>query len=136
MQHNILIVDDDTVFRLLVNHLLTDEGFSVREARDGREALIEIAGHRPDLMLLDLDMPRLDGHGVIAELEQQEQRGFPIIVVSGTIDEGRLNGRVEALIAKPLDLDHLVRRVHLLVDGAESSPPPASACAPVNEGTL
>jgi len=87
----LLVVDDDPKVVDIVRQLLEDEPYEVRSAQDGREALETIAQDCPDIILLDLLMPRLDGFGVIEELEQTPTcRDIPIVVLTAkelTADE-------------------------------------------------
>jgi CheY-like chemotaxis protein len=101
----VLVVEDDPVSRQLVRELLAREGCTVREAADGRAGLVEVARSRPDLIVLDLLMPELDGFGFVAELRRHpDWRAIPIVVVTAKDvtpeDRRRLNGQVETVIAK------------------------------------
>ena len=64
----ILIVDDERMIRAGLAQLLSGAGFAVREARDGKSALAAVAERRPDLVLLDIMMPGMDGFGVCEKL--------------------------------------------------------------------
>ncbi len=80
---SVLVVDDDETLRRLIVETLTRDGRELREARDGVEALELIADRPPDVLVLDLAMPRLDGFGVLAKLiEQPETRRLPVIVLT------------------------------------------------------
>ncbi|MCJ7500942.1 zinc-ribbon domain-containing protein, partial [bacterium] len=84
----ILMADDTAFFRALMSDLLTKQGFKVKTAADGREAL-NIFQASPDsfmLLLLDLQMPKLSGFGVLEELKTQEGYIPPIIVMTGVHD--------------------------------------------------
>jgi len=96
----LLVVDDNRMNRLLLGRVLEEEGHNVEFAENGREAL-EVMRSRPfDLVLLDIDMPELDGYGVLSELKDDlHLRELPVIMTS-TLDE----------------LDHVVRCIEL---GAE-----------------
>jgi len=101
----VLVVEDDPASRQLVRELLAREGCTVREAADGRAGLVEVARSRPDLIVLDLLMPELDGFGFVAELRRNpDWRAIPIVVVTAKDvtpeDRRRLNGQVETVIAK------------------------------------
>jgi DNA-binding response OmpR family regulator len=77
----ILIVDDDPDIRLLLRLELVAEGYDVVTANDGQQALDSIAASSPDLVLLDVMMPVLDGWGVLAALDHEVAP--PVIVISG-----------------------------------------------------
>lgn len=80
---SILVVDDDDTIRGLMLTTLEREGVDLREAVDGIEAIARIAERRPDVILLDLEMPVLDGFGVLDKLrEDYETRSIPVIVLT------------------------------------------------------
>jgi CheY-like chemotaxis protein len=80
---SILVVDDDPTIRNLVVTTLERDGLDFRQASDGAEALARIAERRPDVILLDLEMPGLDGFGVLDGLRRDyETRSIPVIVLT------------------------------------------------------
>lgn len=84
----ILLVEDEDTLRRVVRDLLEQEGYSVCEARDGSEALEQVDQHAPDLVLLDLNLPTVDGYTVLAQLRSRPAtRDLPIIVLSARGDE-------------------------------------------------
>ena len=79
----LLVVDDDPQVVDLVRQLLDDQSYEITSASDGEEALEEIARQRPDVVLLDLLMPRLDGFGVIEALRHDPRyRDIPVVVLT------------------------------------------------------
>ncbi|MDX6599435.1 MAG: hypothetical protein QOE87_3322 [Gaiellales bacterium] len=81
---SVLVVDDDLALRRLVVETLARDGGELREAADGLEALAMIAVRQPDVLVLDLKMPELDGFGVLARLlERSETRQLPVVVLTG-----------------------------------------------------
>jgi PAS domain S-box-containing protein len=101
----VLVVEDDAVIREMLRRMLEKEGWLVSEAEHGRVALARVAESRPDLILLDLIMPEMDGFQFIEELRQQEAwRAIPIIVITAkdltAEDRLRLNGYVEQILQK------------------------------------
>jgi CheY-like chemotaxis protein len=79
----VLIADDDAVFRRRVSHLLHAEGATVDEAQDGEEALQRVASHMPDLLMLDLLMPKFDGFEVLRRLRSDRRAvNLRILVVT------------------------------------------------------
>jgi CheY-like chemotaxis protein len=79
----ILIVDDNPANRLLIRRVLADEGHSLLEANDGLSALAKIRSEKPDLMLLDIMMPLMNGYAVIARVRGQlGLTDLPIIIMS------------------------------------------------------
>jgi CheY-like chemotaxis protein len=101
----LLVVDDDPLVIDLVRQLLEGEQCEIEAAADGREALAALARRRPDVVLLDLLMPRLDGFGVIDRLEQNPAfSGLPVIVLTAKAldpeERALLQRRVMTVIEK------------------------------------
>ncbi|MEO8295010.1 MAG: type II/IV secretion system protein [Gemmatimonadota bacterium] len=87
-QATVLLVDDEDQLRRVMRDLLERDGYAVAEARDGVQALDEIDRHAPDIIVLDLNLPGLDGYSVLAQLRSREQtRGIPVIVLTAKGDE-------------------------------------------------
>jgi CheY-like chemotaxis protein len=84
----ILVVDDEKAIRELLSRVLSINGYEVEGAADGFEALARVAARRPDLVLLDLMMPVLDGWSVLDRLREHADPP-PVIVVSAYLDRGR-----------------------------------------------
>jgi PAS domain S-box-containing protein len=100
-----LVVDDDPDILVLMRDLLEEEGFQVREADNARAALAALAEERPDVMVLDLMMPGMDGFALIDEVRQQPPfADLPILVVTGKeLDEQereRLQGQIQDFLGK------------------------------------
>ena len=116
----VLLVEDDAGIRSVMADVLADEGYEVREAGDGYEALAVLDRWRPDLIVLDLMMPNLDGFGFRrAQRARPDARDIPILVVTA---RPSLGAEVEALdaaavIPKPFDVDTLVVRVEQALRG-------------------
>ena len=85
MTHSVLIVDDDPHIRQLLAFALAKGGFETREAGDGEAALAAIAAAAPDLVILDINMPRMDGLGVCRRIRAAGQ--LPILVLASRDDE-------------------------------------------------
>ncbi len=103
----VLIVEDDAVIREMMRRMLEDEGWAVVEAENGRSALDVIRTRTPELILLDLMMPEMDGFQFIHEVRQAqnlEWKDIPIVVVTAKDlsqeDRSQLNGYVEKIIQK------------------------------------
>lgn len=104
----VLVVDDETEIRLLLHRVLSDGGFEVEEAKDGLDALEKIQARRPDLVTLDLHMPRLDGWGVLERLREMESPP-PVVVISGQREKhGPIHPPIAAFLWKPFRLDVLL----------------------------
>ena len=108
----ILVVDDDSVIRDLERQILADEGFRVVEARDGAEAMRAIDIEPPALILLDVQMPGVDGPTFARELRSRLRR-VPLVILTGVADPKREADRcnAEAYLRKPFDAEELVRVV-------------------------
>jgi two-component system phosphate regulon response regulator PhoB len=104
----VLIVEDDAGLRRMYRTSLTFAGFEVYEAGDGCTALIAIEQNPPDLVVLDLKLPRLSGHAVQREIAARAHtRHIPIVVVTGTND----TARVPCLLRKPVTPERLIEAV-------------------------
>ncbi|MFJ9467192.1 response regulator [Streptomyces caniferus] len=115
----ILVVDDNKVIRQLIRVNLELEGFEVVTAADGAECLDVVHHVRPDVVTLDVVMPRLNGLHTAARLRSDPRTwDIPIAIVSactqGEVDNGESVG-VDAFLAKPFEPTELVRMVGMLV---------------------
>jgi DNA-binding response OmpR family regulator len=114
----ILVVDDDADSRTLLELALSNSGFAVETAINGRDALITARRHPPRLILLDLAMPVMDGFAFRHEqLCDNALAGIPVICVSGRHDAAGVSRRLDVAgcIPKPFDLETLVARVREIV---------------------
>jgi len=112
----ILVVDDQPINVQLLKRMLERENMEVRTAQSGQECLDEIENALPDVILLDVMMPGMDGIEVCRRLKQNEEtKSIPIIFVSArSSKEGRLEGLASGAvdyITKPIDLDETLARV-------------------------
>lgn len=83
MPKKILIVEDDKFLRELISKKLSDEGFTTHEAGDGEEGLKQIKEIRPDLILLDLILPSIDGFEVLTRMKQDQKiSSIPVVILS------------------------------------------------------
>jgi PAS domain S-box-containing protein len=117
----ILVVDDDASIRELLRQELEAQGYRVREARDGREALAEVKRARPDLIVLDVMMPELSGFDVAAVLRNDpETLAIPIVILSVMQDKERgYRLGVDRYFTKPMDTQVLIHEIGaLLAQGA------------------
>lgn len=104
----ILVVDDERDVRSLVCHILVDQGYQVEQAVDGRDALAKIQQRAPDLVVLDLMMPELDGWQVLQELSTMASPP-PVVVLSAFGDVKRVtDAGAIGFLAKPFRFAQLV----------------------------
>jgi CheY-like chemotaxis protein len=101
----ILIVDDEPAIRDIVNRTLEKEGWEVHQAADGVEALKQVMTVKPEIILLDLMMPRMDGFQFLTELRKTEDgRNIPVVVITAMdlspTDHQQLNGQVKQILQK------------------------------------
>jgi CheY-like chemotaxis protein len=127
---SILIADDNLAGREMVRAALESCGYRVFEAADGREALQEARQTRPDLIILDLAMPFLDGFGVLAELRQSaEFASTPIIALTASAMQGDRGRAILAgftgYLTKPVRLselrDEIARLLNVSLQAAAAS---------------
>jgi CheY-like chemotaxis protein len=116
----ILVVDDDARSRSAVARILVDEGYDATVAQDGEEATALLTSWRPDLVLTDLHMPRVDGRGLLERVRKMLP-GTPVIVLSarGTAEAIRLTAGMGAsdVFPKPVHVDELLVRIRDLIGG-------------------
>ncbi|WP_078883784.1 response regulator [Streptomyces sp. NRRL S-340] len=127
----VLVVDDNKVIRQLIRVNLELEGLEVVTAADGAECLDVVHQVRPDVITLDVVMPRLDGLTTAAQLRADPRtRDLPLAIVSacsqGEIDAG-VDAGVDAFLAKPFEPSELVRVVMRLVEGRGRGQQPGTA---------
>ena len=109
----ILYIEDDPELRVMVHRLLTAHGFSVEMAEDGFEGVGKALDIKPDLILLDIYLPRLDGFGVLERLKgDPDTQAIPVVAISAwpTGDNRRRIRDAGAVdfIAKPFQVDSLI----------------------------
>lgn len=114
----VLVVDDDESISELIECLVKKEGFKVAKAMDGEEALQKARQIIPDLILLDLMMPKLGGFEILRELQSDETAGIPIVIITGrytersTSDMIKQEPNVKDFIEKPVKPQALAAILH------------------------
>jgi len=118
MKRRILVVEDDTsLARVLCDNLIF-EGFDVALAADGRRALEEGSTFKPDLVLLDITLPGLDGFEVCRRLSEERSRTAIIMLTARGQKEDKVQGLrlgADDYITKPFALDELLARIHAVL---------------------
>lgn len=120
----VLVVEDDSFLAKAYQMKLSKVGFEVLVANDGIEALEQLAQTKPDIMLLDLVMPRKDGFETLQEIQQHpDWKSLPIIVASNLgqqedIDRAKKYGATEFVIKSDMSLEEIINRIktHLPAD--------------------
>jgi signal transduction histidine kinase/DNA-binding response OmpR family regulator len=119
----ILLVEDDPIIRSALRRMLQKEGWEIIEAENGQMALEKLHLHQPELILLDLMMPEMDGFDLIAELQKRaEWRAIPVIVITAKEitpdDQQELSAHVEKILQKgAYDREELLSEVRNLIAG-------------------
>lgn len=115
----VLIVDDEPDIRATVAAMLEIEGYIVAEAANGAEALLAIEQRAPDVILLDMRMPVLDGWGFAAELRRRGHR-TPIVVMTAARDAAHWASEIAAaaFVSKPFGFDDLIGAVEAVTPRA------------------
>ena len=118
----VLVVDDDASIRGLLVQELSEAGYQVQEAENGREALDKIRKQKPDLVLLDVMMPEMNGFDVAAILKNDPvTMDIPIIILSIVQDKERgMRIGVDKYLTKPFETDQLIHEVSALLEQGQS----------------
>jgi len=113
-EKTVLVVEDEPIIRGLVSLVLESEGYIVQSAPDGREALDSIQCARPDAVVIDLDLPIMDGFELVRACRAEDgTRYVPIIVVSAIYRGERVEALdAHAFLSKPFDVERLVAQLH------------------------
>lgn len=118
--YTVLVIDDDPQMLLTLTSYLEDSGYVVLEAHDGQEGIDLFLAHKPDVVITDLRMPKVDGFGVIAAVKEQRP-ATPVIVFTGTgehyISSQLVNSGAWCCLYKPLDdMQDLVAAIEMALD--------------------
>jgi CheY-like chemotaxis protein len=112
----ILVVDDSSSFRTLMVHVLDFMGYEVATASDGEEALSKIDIFEPHLILMDVEMPVLDGYEACRLIKANPECNIPVLLVSANryAEDGAFDAGADDFLAKPFSLDDLVVKIKSL----------------------
>jgi len=123
MPKTILVVDDQSNVRQLLQEYLTEQGFNVLTAKDGQNALYTARHTTPDLILLDIMMPRMDGYQFLRQYRQERQT--PIIIITAREEETDavlgLDLGADDYVIKPFRMRELLSRIRALLRRAEGA---------------
>jgi CheY-like chemotaxis protein len=124
----IIIVEDEEILRNLLEKKLSAEGYSVETAENGGEGLSKIRANRPDLILLDIIMPKMGGFEMLEEMQKDESiKGIPVIVVSNSgqpveIDRAQNLGATDWLVKTEFDPQEVIDKVISQIGKGEETP--------------
>lgn len=110
----VLVVDDEPAIRNLERAILKSAGYRVLTAENGLEALKLIEAEEPDVIILDVEMPVMDGISLFRALDQFEERPAVVVVTCDDALKIRRKLGAESALAKPFSPDDLIRRVDAL----------------------
>ena len=117
----VLIVEDEFAIADLLEMALTDEGYRVVRAANGRQGLERLAENSPDLVIADFMMPLLDGAGLVQAMRQSDgQREIPVIMMS-SMPEANVHARIDgyaAFVRKPFQIADLMRLIATILQAA------------------
>ena len=116
MAKNILIIEDDEFFRELISKELVSKGFGILEAVDGQKGIEKAKESKPDLILLDLRLPLIDGHEVLKTVkESYGLRAIPVVILTSSENKGDIvraySNYANSYLVKPLSSDTLVKMI-------------------------
>lgn len=120
-KEKLLVIDDEVGFVDVVSERLCAKGFDILSAFDGKEGIEKARSERPDLIILDVIMPNMDGYDVCKSLKTDENfRNIPIIMLTVRFEKndimfGKQVG-ADAYLSKPLELDLLLNTVNMLLN--------------------
>ncbi|HLU34934.1 MAG TPA: response regulator [Thermomicrobiales bacterium] len=125
MSSRILVVEDQEDVAQLIDVVLKGEGYTVAIARDGAQGLMMSRDWDPDLILMDIMLPGVDGGTLISRLRREpETKDLPIIAMSASRTLRDRTGELEAdaLLSKPFDVDALLVQVNFLLSRGRGEP--------------
>ena len=121
MARNILVVEDDNNISNLIKLYLDKEGFDVRLAADGGKAVEEFRAQEPDLVLLDVMLPVLDGWGVLTRIREHSKCPVIMLTAKGEVDD-RIHGLemgADDYVVKPFEMKELLARINAVLRRSE-----------------
>src|ERR1700687_4282475 len=122
MTPTLLLADDSVTIQRVIELTFADEGIRVVSTSDGEAALRHIAADRPDIVLADVGMPKMDGYDVASHIKKTRAlKDIPVLLLTGAfepIDEARARASgCDGILVKPFDPQQLVGRVKELLAG-------------------
>ncbi|MFA5362571.1 MAG: response regulator [Candidatus Omnitrophota bacterium] len=124
MPYKLLVTDDNTHIIEVLQRRLKREGFEVVTAGDGEEALLKIESDEPDVILLDLRMPKMNGFEVLKEIKRRNEIELnkirPVIIISGgdeseAKEEGLILSETECYLNKPCSIEEILKAIRKMI---------------------
>jgi CheY-like chemotaxis protein len=134
MQSKILIVDDNSELLTVLRLGFKEAGFTVRTADNGADALKKVRSFAPDLILLDLVLPEMDGFAICETLKKNSvTTSIPIVVLTGLSSQlsrfAGLESGADEYLTKPFNFDEVLTKVNRVLERTRASEPQTAACA-------
>ena len=129
MKTTVLIIEDEAYISDLLKRYLTKEGYNVEIANDGREGLLKYRGLRPDLVLLDLMLPSMDGWSICKAIRADGQTPVIMLTAKSETDDkvAGLKLGADDYITKPFEMPEVLARVEAVLRRSEAAPQESSA---------
>lgn len=122
----VLVIEDDVFLRDIITRMLDSHNYHVLQAETGEEALTMLEKEEPDIILLDIILPGIDGFEVLREIKEDNHRKhIPVIIISNYgekehIEKGRALGAEDYIIKANIYPQELAKRIHEIIDGSQS----------------
>lgn len=133
----ILVVEDEEILLTALSEELKQEGFEVVGAKDGQEGVEKVASEKPDLVLLDLVMPRLDGIGALKQMkENPETKDVPVVILTNLSDYDKISdalslGAMDYLVKANYRLEELVTKIKTVLERKGNGAGPVNPPSPM-----
>ncbi|MDY6972918.1 MAG: response regulator [Thermodesulfobacteriota bacterium] len=127
----ILVVDDESAIRFLLSDVLLSRGFEVSTAKDGQESLEQLERNDFDLVITDINMPRLDGISMLKRMKKARRKEKIIVMTAKPIDQQLLAGdmpQVLTRLSKPFKMDNFLDVVISAVSDEKRMPQTTTGC--------
>ncbi len=123
MSKNIIIIDDSPTLRKVVKFYLEKKGYSVKEAKNGKEALVQIEKEYFDLIILDMLMPVMNGYQVLEELKKKGDFNSPILILSADKESDSKDKSIDLgasfYLTKPFKPNELVDQIEKIFESLD-----------------
>jgi CheY-like chemotaxis protein len=132
MAHRLLLADDSITIQKVVELVLAEEGFDIRAANNGEEALAAMAQFKPDVVLADIDMPKMNGYQLCEKIKgNPDTKHVPVILLAGAFEpldeELARNVGAEDYVIKPFESQELISKINAVIALEEMAEAPAEA---------